>query len=121
MPNDPLQRLAAEGDVADFGVMVNPPGQPIAVCAAGEVDLDTASAFLFSLYQATNECLSGRVAVDLSMCTFLGAAGLTALTEARRFAHLRSREIVLVEPSPEVLATLRLSGRANDFVVLAGL
>lgn len=94
----------------------NSADNPVAVALGGEVDAVTAPAVLQALFAAVDDCTTARVVVDVSQVSFMGAAGLTALTEASRYAQLRSRTIVLFSPSKPVRDSLA-SARMDDAFV----
>jgi anti-anti-sigma factor len=103
---DELLRVWREPGVAGQGVVVH---------AAGEIDLDSASAFQDGLDGL--EAVTGPAVVDLTEVTFLGSAGLSLLVQH----HLRCREagvrMRVVTGNRFVARTIALTGLADTLAL----
>lgn len=59
-----------------------------------------------------------RVELVLDAVTFMNSAGMSVLVQAQRMTSPRAVEVVLVDPPPEVIRPLQLSGLWHRFPVL---
>lgn len=59
-----------------------------------------------------------RVELVLDAVTFMNSAGMSVLVQAQRMTSPRAVEVVLVDPPPEVIRPLQLSGLWHRFSVL---
>ena len=56
-----------------------------------------------------------RVEIELGRVTFMNSAGMSVLVQAQRMTSPRGVEVVLVDPPPEVVRPLQLSGLWHRF------
>jgi stage II sporulation protein AA (anti-sigma F factor antagonist) len=59
-----------------------------------------------------------RVELVLDAVSFMNSAGMSVLVQAQRMTSPRAVEVVLVDPPPEVVRPLQLSGLWHRFPVL---
>jgi stage II sporulation protein AA (anti-sigma F factor antagonist) len=59
-----------------------------------------------------------RLELVLDRVTFMNSAGMSVLVQAQRMTSPRGVEVVLVDPPPEVIRPLQLSGLWHRFPVL---
>jgi anti-anti-sigma factor len=74
----------------------------------GEVDMVSAPRLRAQVISAFSD--HGRVVLDLACVTFIGAAGVRVLVEARQLAAQRSTTFSIRRPSPVVTRVLALTG-----------
>jgi anti-sigma B factor antagonist len=106
--------------VPDFAFVVSACDGDVVLTARGDIDVATAPQLHAALATARSRpggSAGGRVVVDLSQVTFLGAAGLRVLLAAARRARGLGDDLVLRDPRPIVLRLLEVTGMAHAFRV----
>ena len=99
----------------DYQVRITSAGGGEAVVhLVGEIDLTARRDLEQTLAQATGH---RRLVVDLSGTTFIDSTGLKALVTAWRTQTDAGREMVVRNPSPEVVRTIGFAGLAGTFPV----
>jgi anti-sigma B factor antagonist len=90
---------------------------PVAlVRVTGEVDLETAFVLRAALRKLTAEPMPPRrIAVDLEHVTFLDAAGLDILVQARQRAHRAGADLVVCNAHGIVRRVFDVTGLAASF------
>jgi anti-anti-sigma factor len=112
---------ARPGDENEFDVTVaiDETGTVVSVC--GEIDVATAPKLREALAQALarrpRNGVSQALVVDLSGVPFMDAMGLGVLAGAARRAHGDGRDIVLRDPTPQMLQVLQITRLLRVFRV----
>jgi anti-sigma B factor antagonist len=89
-------------------------GGEAVVHLVGEIDMTARQDLEATLAQATGH---PRMVVDLSRTTFIDSTGLKALVAAWRTQTDAGREMVLRDPSPEVVRTIEFAGLGGTFPI----
>jgi anti-anti-sigma factor len=99
----------------DFHVIFLPGDEESVVQVVGEIDLSTRNELAAALAEASAD--GSRLAVDLSHATFIDSTGLTVLVNVWRSRREAGLDLVLREPSPEVMRILNMAGLAQVFPI----
>jgi anti-sigma B factor antagonist len=99
----------------EFDVVVTSTGRGAVASVFGEVDMATAPALRSALMGA-----AGPLTVDLAGMTFIDASGLRVLAGAAGRARREGSEVVLRDPSPQVLRVLELTRLLGAFTIEIG-
>lgn len=97
------------GDEAGWSLQTRQDGGATVLYPRGELDLDTAPRLLAEVGRRVD--LGARwLVVDLAGLTFVDSTGLGAIVGCWRRASRANATFELVNPSPNVLSTLKITG-----------
>ncbi len=91
-------------------------GRDVSVDVRGEVDIATFELLRAAIQYALDQ-RPRRMSVRLSEVSFFGAAGLRTLLAARKQANEQAVELILTDPSSQVLIVLNLAGVTEQFKI----
>ena len=86
------------------------------VVLGGEVDLSWSQQVRRAVLDALRD--AEAVAVDLSQVSYVDSSGIAALVEGFQSARGRGQRFVLLAPSPQVLAVLKLARLDRVFAIV---
>lgn len=121
----PLPAANARSDEHPAGQLLTvtarpaPPGATV-ITVHGEVDMLTSTLLRDRLLPHVGDTVR-HVIIDLAGVSFLAAAGLTVLVNARRAAAAAGVTLYLVAPSRQVLRPLRITGLDGTFDITPNL
>lgn len=85
------------------------------VRASGDLDLESADAFVTLGRTAVQQCTKPAIIVDLSECTFLDSSGVGALVTVRNAARDAGMEIFVRGAPDRVKRVLEVTGLLDYF------
>jgi anti-anti-sigma factor len=85
------------------------------VRASGDLDIESADAFITLGCAAVRQCTDSAIVVDLADCTFLDSSGVGALVTVRNAARDAGMKVYVRGVPDRVKRVLEVTGLVDDF------
>lgn len=85
------------------------------VRASGDLDIESADAFITLGCTAVQQCTDSAIVIDLAECTFLDSSGVGALVTVRNAARDAGLKIFVQEAPERVRRVLEVTGLLDYF------